>query len=386
MYGTSYGFLLERSFNSKIIGGRYIKKGDSTTGTDYGICFSNCQDIIATPQYCFGYRHSIATGGGSLDGCVPCRRIYIENAILENGVELGIHCADFHGNTIHSHYKNCTIRGMVGLGGRYNKSLENRITMHKDEIRSPIFVTECSGPVYSIGDFIVDCGQAATIMNWASSATALANTKPFAFILQDVKIGKASALVGIMNVSNFTSSPCYFVLDGFEFVNGVPASLSRLMSNNVTGAGVTKPSYIQCTRPKSNIGDIPIIVSDGNSTATDGTRKMVFDRSGTRTDSAPGTWIQQSDGTQICRYRISATVSMNTAHAGAYKSADINWIYPKPFIESPTIVVTSLDNVTISAKAQTITTSSANIFGVSLTSSASATVNFDVVAIGKYLF
>jgi hypothetical protein len=383
--GTSYAFLLERSFNCRITGGKYIKKGDSTTGTDYGICFSNCQDIIAKPKYCFGYRHAVATGGGSINGCVPCRRIYIEEAILENGVDTGIHCADFHGNTIQSHYKNCTIRGMVGLGGRHNKSIENKITMHKDEVRSPIFVTECSGPVYSIGDYIVDCGLAASLMNWASSVTASYNTKPFGFILQDVKIGKASALVGLMNAANYTSAQCYFVIDGFEFVDGVPSTLTRLL-NNAIQVGAQKPSYIQCTRPKSNLGEITMISSDANSTIADGTRKLVFDRSGSRTDGAPGTWIQQADGTMICRHRISGTVAINTAHAGGYKTTDFNWVFPRTFVEPPTIVAISLDNVCISAKAQTITASSANVFGFALSSSTNTTINIDVIAIGRHLY
>ncbi|MDA3557722.1 hypothetical protein MKL42_09485 [Acinetobacter sp. AOR15_HL] len=383
--GTSYAFLLERSFNCRITGGKFIKKGDSTTGTDYGICFSNCQDIIAKPNYCFGYRHAVATGGGSLNGCVPCRRIYIEEAILEIGVDTGIHCADFHGNTIDSHYKQCTIRGMVGLGGRNNKSIENKITMHKDEVRPPIFVTECSGPVYSIGDYIVDCGAANAIMQWASSGTAVKNTRQYSFTLQDVRIGKGS-LIWIMNIANYNSAPCSFILDGFEFVESIPHSSLTSLVNNAIQPGAKKPSLIQITNPKTNVNYITYISSDTNSTLADGTSKLVFDRNGIRTDSAPGHFSQQADGTMICRHRISGTVAINTAHAGGYKTTDLNWVFPRTFVEPPTIVAISLDNVCISAKAQTITASSANIFGFALSSFTSSTVNIDVIAIGRHLY
>lgn len=346
---ASYAIIFDRVYKSKMIGGKAIKLGLGNTGTDYGIVVANCQDMYIKAEYAYGERHGCAMGGGNVQGAIPNRRIIYESIKIENKSSDGLHTADIHGNAIDCFYKNCVIDGLIGLGGERCYSINNIISIKNTEIRSPIFMTEVSGSVGSIGDTFVDCGAASTLVGWASSFTARVNTKPYGFELKDAKIGKCSSLIGLMNAVTVNGSDSKFIIDGVEFLQSYD-SLTRLLTYAESGAsGVTvkKPSFIQITNIKNPISESTLLIS-GDGLLPNITKKL-FNQSGSNTN---GTWIKQSDGTMLCKHRISTTVAINTVYAGGYKSTDITWNFPKSFVtDPPTIMAINLDNSCISVKA-----------------------------------
>ena len=380
---ASYGIVFDRVYRSKMTGGKGVKLGLGNSGTDYGIVASNCQDLLIEADYAYGHRHAGAMGGGDVLGAIPNRRVYFEKSKLENSNTIGVHCADIHGNSINCHYKICDIQGLVGLGGEQCYSIENTITVNADEIRVPIFMTEVSGECGSIDDTILDCGKASNICGWASSGTARLNTKPYAFVVRNTKIGSSTNLIGIMSAVSVGVNDSRFIVDGFDFLNGVPATLTRLLTyaeSAASGVTAAKPSFIQVTGCKNQLPDsVLLIASDGN---LPNVTKRTLEQNGS---NANGSWIKQSDGTMICRHRLSATVTFNTAYQGGYKSADLAWTYPKAFIGVPTIMAIALDNASQAMKAKPPTSASVNVFGFSSVSYSSAGVVVDLIAIGRHL-
>ncbi|HHB0831485.1 TPA: hypothetical protein ACOQVU_000239 [Acinetobacter baumannii] len=379
--GSQNAFYIDRCFDCHVKGGRYIKKGISGTGTDYGILVSNSQDILIEADYAYGGRHGTAVGGDDNDMATPNRRIYFEKIVIENDPASLLHAADFHGNTIACHYKNCDIKGRVSLAGDSCKSIGNRITSPAGEIRSPIHLTEViGGDIGSFGDTFISTGIATTLMQWQTSTFLEKLAKPATFSLVDPIVEANAALIGLISILN-TNQPCKYVLDGFS-MNGDVSGLTRLISFSA-GSSAIKPVFIQITRPKTQLSETVVLLQgDG---VLPNVAKSVFSQSGTDTVNNNGSWIKQSDGSMICRQRINVTVPINTAYAGGYKSTDITWTYPKSFVGVPTIIATSLDNACASIKVSNPTSSSATLFGFAAQSFASAGVVIDVTAIGRHL-
>ncbi|MDH2613583.1 hypothetical protein [Acinetobacter baumannii] len=380
---ASYGVLFDRVYKSHMTGGRAVKLGAGNSGTDYGIVAANCQDLLIEAKYMYAHRHAGAMGGSDEAGAIPNRRVYFERCQLENSNTVGVHCADIHGNSINCHYKNCDIKGLVGLSGDKCYSIENTITVNSNESRSPVFMIEVSGDCGSIRDTFLDCGSATHLCGWASSITGRLNNRPYSFSVENAKIGKNN-LSGIIAAVTVGSSASQFIVDGFEFLGGVLPAFTRIITyseNGGTGVTVTKPSFVQASGQKNALPESTIlIVGDGS---LPGVKKKISSWYGT---NANGDYTINEDGSMTCRATVSATVAVNTAYSGAFKSANINWTYPKPFQSKPKIAPMLLDDLLISTKQTNLTgATSAQIFGVSLVSSASATVTIDLVAVGRFL-
>ncbi|MGP4772515.1 phage tailspike polysaccharide lyase family protein [Acinetobacter sp. PFS20] len=379
--GSQNAFYIDRCFDCHVKGGRYIKKGVSGTGTDYGILVSNSQDILIEADYAYGGRHGCAVGGDNNDMAIPNRRIYFEKIVIENDPTTTLHAADFHGNAIACYYKNCEIKGRVSLAGDSCKSIGNRITSPAGEVRSPIHLTEViGGDVGSFGDTFLSTGIATTLMMWQTSTFLEKLSKPATFSMVDPIVEANNSLIGLMSILN-TNQPCKYVLDGFA-INGDVSTLNRLISYT-TGTSAIKPVFIQITRPKTQLNETVVLLQ--GDVVLPNVAKSVFSQSGTDTVNNNGSWIKQSDGSMICRQRISVTGTINTAYAGGYKSADITWTYPKAFVGVPTIIATSLDNACASIKALNPTSTATTLFGFATQSFASASVVIDVTAIGRHL-
>ncbi|MEM9994672.1 MAG: hypothetical protein AAGE79_11145 [Acinetobacter pittii] len=379
--GSQNAFYIDRCFDCHVKGGRYIKKGISGTGTDYGILVSNSQDILIEADYAYGARHGCAVGGDDTDMSVPNRRIYFEKIIIENDPNSLLHAADFHGNTIACYYKNCEIKGRVSLAGDSCKSISNRITSPAGEVRSPIHLTEViGGDIGSFGDTFLSTGIATTVMQWQTSTFLERLGKPTTFSVVDPIVESNTALIGLMSILN-TNQPCKYVLDGFA-INGDVSALNRLISYS-TGASAIKPVFIQITRPKTQLSEAVVLIQ--GDVVLPNVAKSVFNQSGKDTVTNNGSWVKNSDGSMVCRQRITFTSSVNTAYNGGYKTVDYTWTFPKAFIESPIIVTTSLDTVCTSAKSNPPTATSAVVFGVSSQSFANANIVIDVTAHGRHL-
>lgn len=372
-------FYLDRSYSCHIGGGRYIKSMLSGSGTDYGITIGNSQDILNEADYAFGARHGCAIGGDAGDMAVPNRRIHCEKITIENDPTSLVHAADFHGNAIDSHYKECLIKGRISLSGLNVKSMYNKITPSSTDIRAPIGLSEVvGGRIESIGDEIVSSGAASYIMGWLASSTVPKVSQDTTIVLQDVKFASNDNLVGILSVLNLPTKG-NAVLDGFELV-GVAPLFTRIL-NYSAGPSTTKPSYLQATRPKYAVSDTIFLIA-GDASLAD-VPKQVFPSSGS---NANGSWTRNSDGSMVCRFRVSTTLPITTAATGGFKSADIPWTYPKAFIAQPQITAMSFDNASASIRGTSSGTSSAQLYSFSNVSIGSAGINFDVTASGRFLY
>ena len=376
---SNSALLLDRVLDSEITGGEYIKKGISGTGTDYGLCFSNCQDITNRAHYCYGGRHGVAVGGSGGIASVPNRRVNSIGITIENEPNNTLHAADFHGNVADSYYKDCNIIGRISLAGRNVYSINNKLHVSKGEIRSPMWLTEVNGgEVGFIDNEVISSGSCATLIQWQSSALISLVKEELTIIVKNLTAKSNTLLGGLINITSLPVSS-KVIVDGVD-LKGDMSGLTRLMTFNITGQAI-KPSYIQLTNMKFNIAEfVSLIAGDDGLT---GITKEVFNQTG---NNANGTWIKQSDGTMICRQRISATLGMNTAHTGGFKSEDIVWTYPKQFkTNPPTIMAISLDNSCASIKAINTTINQSTLFGFGLTSYASTGIVLDVMAIGRHL-
>ena len=375
---SNYAAQFDRVVDSKINGGEYIKLGISGTGTDYGIVFANCQDIENRANYVYGGRHAVATGGTVLSASVPCRRIQTLFATLENDPSSSLHAADFHGNTADSFYQNCTIYGRISLSGFNTSSRNNAIYSHADDVRAPIGYGEIVGGVIeSVGDTILSTAAASNIAGWLTSSAIVNTVKPTTFKLQDIKFNGNANLIGILSVTNMEVDS-RLIVDGFELTDS-SNTITRLVTYTA-GNSAIKPSYIQITRPNFNVPESVLYIAGGATLTT--TVKNVFPSSGT---GANGSWIKQSDGSMICRQRVTATLPINTAIAGGFKSTNIAWTLPKTFIAAPSLTAMCFDNSSFAVRAASSGTSAAQLYAINPISIASAGIDFDVIAIGRHL-
>lgn len=95
----------------------------SGASDEYGISFDSCQACHVSDSFLYGYRHGCMTGGTGLN-----IDIHIENCNLASAIHTA---ADFHGNTIHSSYKNCRIDSACSISGNHNE-ISNCVISAKD--------------------------------------------------------------------------------------------------------------------------------------------------------------------------------------------------------------------------------------------------------------
>ena len=381
---ASYALGLDRVYSSKVTGGRYVKKGLGTSGADYGIVLSNCQDVIVSAEYTYGHRHGIAMGGGTGLGTVANRRNIVQQTTIDSSQTIGLHTADIHGNSIDCNYEDCVVYGLLGIGGSRCYSKRNKIISQAGEIRAPIFLGEVSGAVGSIDDFIMDSGDAKSIAQWASSTTARLTKSPYSFEIRNIKIGK-SKVVSIMAATSINTQPCKFIVDGFDFIDGVPSTFNRIVSyteSGDTGVVVAKPSLVQATGAKNAMPENLLQIANALLLPST-TVKIVDTMSGTNEN---GSWIKYSDGSMVCRTTLKATATFNTVYQGIYKSENLTWTFPKPFVGViPTASLSTSDNASQNVKFSGLTTSKIDVFGISTVSYATAGVIFDVIVYGRHL-
>lgn len=377
--GSQNSFNLDRAYSSYVAGGRHVKTNLSGSGTDYGLVIGNSQDVLVEADYLYGARHACSLGGDDTDMAVPNRRVYCEKMTLENSPASLLHAADMHGNSIDCHYRDNFIKGRISLSGYNPKSINNKIHVHPGDVRVPIGLSELiGGRVESISDEVVTSGGASYVSGWLSSSTIVNASKPVTLVLQDIKFEGNSNMVGILSAFNLPVSS-NLIVDGFELVGDAPI-FDRLV-NYSAGTSLVKPAFIQITRPKYAVSENIILIAGDAGLA--GVAKQVFPSSGS---NGNGSWIRNSDGTMECTFRVTGTMAVTTTATGGYKSADIAWTYPKPFVAQPRLSPMIYDNTSVQIKATSAGTSSAQVYSFSNVSVASAGINFDITAKGKFLY
>lgn len=155
-------------------------------GLNYGISIANCQNVRITGGSTLAARHCVTTGGGIGICSVPCREIFVSNAVLKTGSTANIAAADFHGNAEYCSYNNCII-DHASLGGR-NNSLNKCTIFGRDLDGAAVIMSEISGGVWNI----VDCNLVINA-NLGASRGAI-----------DIVLTKDAVEELVMNISNLT--------------------------------------------------------------------------------------------------------------------------------------------------------------------------------------
>ena len=264
--GSSAAFGIDKSYNCKINGGRF-DKAYGTSGNDYGIVVINSQSIKINGADSFGGRHAVATGGDAADGAVPNRFIYVEGGTLANDATASIYCADFHGNTIDSHYKNCTVYGSIGLGGENVFSIDCDVYQSPASNDSPLLYHELVG-----GDLgFIRCkaiahstGTAFAILDNASSSLVDNISKPYRIIVEDLEAEMTANTSRIVNAYESSGQVNSWKIDGFN-ITGDLSSYTTIMAFTLAAGGID-PTSIEIENPKYIIPNSKTLVSKSGTT------------------------------------------------------------------------------------------------------------------------
>lgn len=377
---TSGALAIDKCFNVSVLGGNYYKKFNIGAGTDYGIVIINSQNIRINNVNSFGGRHAIASGGAGTDGAVPCRFVEISNSYLTNDPTSKVHCADFHGNTIDSYYMNCRISGGITLSGERCYSLKNVISKYdNDYVVAPISWAEVVGDIGFFNDTVLNCGAANRVAGSPSSSYFPFIHKPYKITIEGLTAHIGPKVASLMIAYDNSGQEHSFILKDFE-IKGDNSGLTSFMNYSV-GANAIKAKYLEVSgarqKPEDTINPLA-----ANIAILQGVHKKLFSYKGSNTN---GKWLRQEDGTQICTQTITINTAIDSSFLGGFKSSDIGWNFPKPFIGSPTITVEPINGTSIGGLNSSVTSSGANIALLAFTSQASSTRKFNVTAIGKWI-
>lgn len=133
--GNYMGIGFSRCFQCSVTDSKFvITEFGNLANNAYPMLVSNCQSIKF--NNCFGSSpwHALAVGGGSAIPVIVCRDIKVIGCTLET--KASNFAGDFHGNTEHSGYYNCTLKGSgITLGAVYNEFIGN--DLHSTYIQDP---------------------------------------------------------------------------------------------------------------------------------------------------------------------------------------------------------------------------------------------------------
>jgi hypothetical protein len=121
------GLFLEHCYNVSVTNcSNRIQEYIGSSFNMYPFLIANCQKIRI--DNCNGESrwHAISTGGGASAPAIVCRNIIVTGCTLSS--QNGAFAGDFHGNTEHSTYANCTFHGSgCTIGSNYNSFVNNKI-------------------------------------------------------------------------------------------------------------------------------------------------------------------------------------------------------------------------------------------------------------------
>jgi parallel beta-helix repeat protein len=161
------GLALVHSYNVSVSNSTSVLNRFASGYTDsYPFLIANSQAVRLSNSEAAGRWHAVAVGG--FDNVVNI----VNREIIVNGCTLssfdGIFAGDFHGNTEHSTYANCVVKGSgFLLGGDYNSFINNKIMdierTDVDYVQSLAFYGgETLGYNFTITGNIVECAGSYT--------------------------------------------------------------------------------------------------------------------------------------------------------------------------------------------------------------------------------
>lgn len=372
----------DKCYNVRVEGGRYERPYVSGADACYGISFLNCQRALVRGADSFGGRHAVSTGGDAIAGAVPNRFIFIEDCVLANDPASDAYCADFHGNTLDSHYRGCEIYGRVGLAGENVSAIRCTVWSEEDNIRAPLMYQELVGGDLVFEDcrvYLGDGSTASSIVNNSSSSITANISKPYRVIVRGLSVSLNSAVTGLVNAFENSGQANSWILDDFT-ISGDDSGLTRLLTYTLSGSGV-EPDLVEVTRPRTAV-DVALTPIVRSAATLADTRIRLYPSSGS---NANGTYRRMEDGTMICTFTYSAaSTAISSAFLGGFRTGALVWTYPLAFIDEPTFNGVPSNGSALAITESSGTESSVSFFMTAVTSQASATREAKLTAVGHW--
>jgi len=100
--------------------------------------------------------------------------------------------------------------------------------------------------------------------------------------------------------------------------------------------------------------------------------------------NANGEYVRFADGTQICWHSTSVTQAISIGFLGGFRDAGQTWNFPIAFISAPVVSGNPQALTSFSVTIPTTTTTASSVFHTAIASQASATLEADLIAIGRW--
>jgi hypothetical protein len=378
--GNQAALVINKCYNVLVESGFYYTPYTGVGG-NYGISVSNSQFVTIRNVDAYGGRHAVTTGGDADNGAAPCRYVYVEDSVLSNDPAASIYNADFHGNTLDSHYKNCTIYGRVGLAGERIAAIGCDVHSWPSSTAAPLGYHELVGGECLFKDcraIVGDGSTAFAIVNNLASSLTDDIARAYQIVVDGLDATLNSNVTTIVNAFENSSRPNAWVLDGLA-IRGTLSGLTRLIAYSLVAPGVDA-SYIYIRNPKFDTSLYTLVTKSGTTLAA--TRYIVPPQAGS---NANGSWAILADGTMVSRHLVADTAAISTAFLGGFRTGGITWTYPQAFTATPEITVTPANGSAFAATISSKTTASCVFFGNAVTSQTSAARQYSVTAVGRWI-
>jgi len=97
-----------------------------------------------------------------------------------------------------------------------------------------------------------------------------------------------------------------------------------------------------------------------------------------------GEYVRFADGTQICWHSTSVTQAISIGLLGGFRDAGQTWNFPIAFISAPVVSGNPQALTSFSVTIPTTTTTASSVFHTAIASQSSATLEADLIAIGRW--
>jgi hypothetical protein len=104
-----------------------------------------------------------------------------------------------------------------------------------------------------------------------------------------------------------------------------------------------------------------------------------------RGSNSNGEYVRFADGTQICTHAVSASLAIDTAFLGGFRSATQTWTYPAAFTGTPAVVPVARNLTAFGAVSANVPGTTSTTYAVTaVTSQSAATREVSLTAVGRW--
>lgn len=376
--------------------GRFIHKPAVNTGNNYGISFSNSQDILVDDVFAFGLRHGVSMGGAPGDGAVPCRNIIVRRSRIGND-EPALHAADIHGWAVDCYYVECDVDGSVGLGGLNCGAPGCRVVDKRTDLPGKaILLTETVGGTIDLRNMKVRYAPGALAVNVMGIASSGQfgggiGVSDYDILIDDLQVECIPSLTAIVShLHNMPGTVKWTLSADRMILNGDTSGFAGLdthrlllisVSNTLSHASAPIRAEMISQKGVTYEGTLPDITFMPRLSGGGAGTRVEAPSVGT---GAEGRYIRMVDGTQICHYEYSASQALSTAFLGGFRSGAITWTYPQAFSSAPQMSIMPTNSTAFSGVGSTVSVSTATFFLTAVTSQVAATRTAHLMAIGRW--